>query len=64
MFTDDMKAAAAIMRERKPATMGGIFECAKADGKDNGEAWDIVDAHYANLNNQDYRAAAGLKPLT
>lgn len=61
MFTRLMREAATIMRDRRPETMGGIFECAKADGKDDGEAWAIVDSHFANFQNQDYRAAAGLK---
>lgn len=56
----DKTEAAKIIRQRKPKTMGGIFDCARADGKTIGEAWDIVDAHYANVrNDKDYRAACG-----
>ena len=60
-FTDDIRLAAKINRERKPATMSGIFECALAEGCDYGRAEDVVNAHYQNLQNQDYRALAGLK---
>lgn len=64
-FTNEMREAAKIMRERKPLTMGGFFECAKlVDGygleENEKDAWSIVDAHYKNLLNQDYRAVAGL----
>lgn len=62
-FSNEMRQAAKIIRNRKPETMGGIFECAKADGKSNGEAWDIVDSHYSNLSNPDYRAACGYSPM-
>ena len=62
-FTNEMRDAAKMMRERNPGSMGGIFECARADGKTDSEAWDIVDVHYANITNQDYRAAAGYQPV-
>ena len=60
-FTDDIRLAAKIMRERKPATMGGIFECALAEGCDYERGWNVVNAHFRNHQNQDYRAVAGLE---
>ena len=64
MFTYEMKTAAKIMRERKPETMDGIYQCALVEANDNQSlAEEIVNAHYQNLSNQDYRAVAGMKPL-
>lgn len=69
------KRAAEIMRLHKPQTMGELFAIARgkalAAGEvtpfldvggdcENGQAWAIVDAHYANLNNPIYRAEAGI----
>ena len=64
-FTNEMREAAKIMRERKPETLGGILECAMLiDGygleENEKDAWLIVEAHYDNLRNQDYRALADM----
>lgn len=68
------KEAALIMRLYRPKTGGEIFSIAKGrvDAGDaprmmgecvNEHAWAVVDAHYANLNNLEYRASAGLGPV-
>ena len=72
------KEAAKIMREWKPKTMGELFGIARGktvakgeemtlflcekDDDENGYAWKIVDTHYANLRNSEYRTLAGLGP--
>lgn len=71
-MTPEMDAAAFIMRQQKPKTMGEIFEAARTMAIDdesflshivdceNGKAHEVVAAHYKNLRNREYRAAAGM----
>lgn len=73
---DPIEEAARIMRTYQPKTLGDLYDlaCKQVVRKDSSlspsednyttqYATDIVDAHYANLKNNDYREEAGLSRL-